>query len=185
LARPDLAETKEFIREYQNHTVTAEVFYKVTAAMIEDSRPEMKQLGVMAAGVTPSVQSFELLTGVEKSNGQGSSTGKLAGQYLARYADSIGDISLLLNILRATDPYSQAFALQLIDQMAHKFLVSGTTPNPSAQGQGSTNSNAFQPLIPVLTQMQTSGNSQVASQAQQTLRDIRSLMGESAVASAQ
>ncbi|MGE3760571.1 MAG: hypothetical protein AB7H97_22595, partial [Pseudobdellovibrionaceae bacterium] len=64
LNRPDLAETKRFIDHYNKNLVTAEVFYKVVGMMIEDPRPEMKKLGVLAAGASQSVMSFQLLAEV-------------------------------------------------------------------------------------------------------------------------
>lgn len=179
LGHPSLAETQTFIKDYQDHLVSSAIFYKVTGMMIDDSRPEMKELGIMCAGLTPSVQSFEMLTAAEKSSGPSSAPGKNAAQYLSKY-DSMSDLSMLQNILSAADPYSETVALQMVDQLARTAGASaGQTPNPSAQGG---NANGFKPLIPILTKMENGQNSTLAQQAQQTLSDILALTGGAAPA---
>jgi hypothetical protein len=183
LSRPDLAETNTFIREYQEHLVTSDTFYAITEKMLQDPRPEMKQLGILCASSTPSVQSFELLAGVQKAGG---SNAQLATKALNQYGQQLSYLTYLQNVLHGGDAYSETVALQEIDASAHKFLVpgGGPTPNPSPQG-GSGNAARFQPVLVILAQLQNSPNSALANQARQTLADIQSLMGGSAIASAQ
>lgn len=61
LVTPNHRETTRFISLYQNKQVTAEVFYGIVGQMLNDGRTQMRSLGVMALGATPSVQSYELL----------------------------------------------------------------------------------------------------------------------------
>ncbi len=95
LARPDAAETRRFIEHYNNGLVSAEIFYKIIALMLDDSRPQMKELGVLCAGLTPSVVSFQVLAEVLKEERSGSSLRKYSEGFLAQYS-TMGRLAILV-----------------------------------------------------------------------------------------
>ena len=103
LTTPDLAETRVFIQHYQDNLVSAEVFYKIVNEMIADSRTEMKQLGVMCAGVTPSVISFTILAGVEKTEATASAVRNQATGFLSHYA-TLTYVHILRSIMSGSAP---------------------------------------------------------------------------------
>src|SRR6185312_6353144 len=54
LTQPDAKMTQLFIQQYQQGLVSSDIFYKVAQLMLDDPRTEMKSLGALCAGMTPS-----------------------------------------------------------------------------------------------------------------------------------
>jgi hypothetical protein len=177
LNRPDLAETKAFIQAFKNHTVSTDIYYKITKMMIADSRSEMKSLGVLCAGSNPSVMSFQVLASVSTS---GTADIKANAQkYIDTYSNSISNLQILLGVLRGTDTAAATLALKEFDQAANKFLASGSTSQPGTQNNHSANAARFEPFRSVLTQLASSGSGSLASQARQSLQNLETLLGPS------
>ncbi len=82
LVTPNHRETTRFINLYQNKQITAEVFYGIVGQMLNDGRTQMRSLGVMALGATPSVPSYEML--VTTSENETEPVKSQANSYLER-----------------------------------------------------------------------------------------------------
>jgi hypothetical protein len=184
---PSMSETLIFIQQYKDHLVSTEVFYGIVHDMLNDSRADMKSLGILCAAKTPSVESFEVLAALDKSEPSGNTLRTQADTALNQYV-SLADLSVLKAVLTSGDAYSQTLAAQKVDTAAHQFLTSGsTTGGPSAQATNSANAAQFSGFLPVLSTLAHSSNSSLSAQASSTLTDLQSMLGTSAtsVASAQ
>lgn len=178
LNRPDAAETKRFIDQYLKRLVTAEIFYKIAAMMIEDSRPEMKRLGLMCAGLTPSIMSFQILAQVVQKERSDSTVRQDAERYLIRYTD-LANIGYLESILRSpSQSYSTVVAAQKLETAALRYLSrdrNGTGRQPT-QNALTASANYFRRFVTVLEGLTKSSNTSVKDQAGQTLRSLQTLL---------
>ncbi len=182
LTTPNLAETRVFIQHYQDNLVSAEVFYKLVNEMIADSRTEMKQLGVMCAGVTPSVISFTILAGVEKTEATASAVRNQATGFLSHYA-TLTYAHILRSIMSGSDPYTQLIATQELDQLVRHYIPNARKPPQNPQALAAANTRNFSPFVRLLHALTASSNSQVRQQATQTLATIQSIVSTQSVAS--
>jgi hypothetical protein len=175
LNHPDLAETKVFIQDYKTHTVSSDIFYNITKQMIADSRADMKSLGVLCAGATQSVLSFQILSEVA-TTGSGDLKNQ-ATQLLNVYGTTLSDLAILQSVLHGTNANSQMEALTQLNTSVQHFLAVGTA---STGGQtGGANAASFKPFLDLLKQLSTTGQGTVASQAKQTLTTLENLLGQS------
>lgn len=101
LVTPNHRETTRFINLYQTKQVTAEVFYGIVGQMLNDGRTQMRSLGVMALGATPSVQSYELL--VMTSDNETGPVKTQAATYLERTYNRPHAINVLYGVLVKAD----------------------------------------------------------------------------------
>jgi hypothetical protein len=181
LQRPDLAETKVFIQSFKNHTVSSDIYYKIAKMMLNDSRPEMKSLGVLVAGSNASVMSFQMLAGVAKSGSGDPKTN--AQKYIDAYSNSISNLQILLGVLRGTDGTAAAAALHEFDQAATKFLANNAASTGGGgvtRGQsGGGTAAQFKPFVQVLQTLSHSTDATLASQAGQSLNHLEGLLGGS------
>jgi hypothetical protein len=182
LNAPNLQETKAFIDAYQRNQVSAETFYKVVAEMLADPREQMKQMGVLCAGLTPSVQSFQLLAQLQHREMNGSPARRDAESFLARYADQ-NNLATLERILRASEPaYVTVLAEQKVDQAATRLLTlpsasTGATVTAAQVTAVRRNATYFQRFLGILQDLTArSTDSGVKSQAGTTLSNIERLL---------
>jgi|GEM_PF-6320080 len=180
LARPDSAETRRFIEHYKSGIVSVEIFYKIIALMLEDSRPQMKELGVLCAGLTPSVLSFQVLADVVKEERSGSSLRKYSESFLNNYS-SLGNLYVLERIMKA--PSSSFIAVQAtkrLDTAANTYLApSKNKPPKGTSASGTTahsNSSYFRRFVTILETLIRNPDSSVSDQARLTLNTLNSLM---------
>lgn len=186
LNSPDLAETKRFIDHYQRNLVTADIFYRVTQLMLQDSREKMKQLGVMCAGLTPSVISFQLLAGVVKDERPGSAPRTDAEGFLNRYGD-LGNLGILERVMRSgSASYATVLATQKVENSAQRYLsapaASATAAQPTAQQQAQQaatlkkNISHFQRFVLVMQNLMLSSDNTVKEQARSSLSTLQNLL---------
>lgn len=64
-------EVIRFIRAYQTGNVDINVFYQIIQAMYDEKSEEYRELAVLAAGLTPSLRSFDFLTAALAENRSG------------------------------------------------------------------------------------------------------------------
>jgi hypothetical protein len=177
LAKPDAAETKRFIQLYNQSQVSSQIFYKVAQAMLADKRADMRKLGILCAGSTPSVQSFQLLATAESTE---TDTGVKSYEdgFLALYSD-LGNLPILQKVLNSnSQPVVTTQALQRLETAATRYL-SGTSTAPSGQPSAQSaahNATYFQRFVTILTDLSKSSNATVVSQAQQTLTSLQTLL---------
>ncbi|MBX3021076.1 MAG: hypothetical protein KF799_05310 [Bdellovibrionales bacterium] len=185
---PDKEETKRFIDHYQRNLVSAEIYYKITEMMLNDSRSQMKQLGVMCAGLTPSVLSFQLLADLIKNEHSGSAARTDAEGFMTRYTD-INSLTILERVMRASNTsFATVLATQKLDLAAHRFLQkkdtapSTGTPTQQAQQQAAQtasmkrNASYFQRFVLVLTELSKAPDATVKDQAGRTLTNLTTLL---------
>ncbi len=180
LSRPNLTETKRFIDHYNKALVSAEVFYKVVNAMLADSRAQMKQLGVLCLGSTPSVLSFQMLAQVIKSERSGTPPQKDAEGFIEKYKE-IARLTLLERILRAsTGSFSTVLATKTLEASATKNLTAQAQQQPPPPGGAAApvrNYTAnYQRFVPILTALGKSGDAAIKNQAAITLNTLNGLL---------
>lgn len=182
LSRPDLAETNRFIDHHNRNLVTDEVFYHVVGQMLEDSRVEMKKLGVLALSQTKSVLSFSMLAQVSRSERSDSTVRQAAEQALDPYGKEFGRVGILANILKAGGSgYTVLLATRKLEDSAKKNLTAApaTAPNQVSQQQAASvrsRNLTYQRFIPILTGLSKSNDASVKSQATQTLATLQGLL---------
>lgn len=183
LDRPDAAQTKRFIDMYLKRLVSAEIFYKVTEMMIEDSRPDMKRLGIMCAGLTPSIMSFQILAQVIHKERSDSTVRSDAERYLVRYTD-LANMGILEGILRSpSQNYSTVVAAQKLEAAALRYLSrdrNGTGRQPT-QTALAASANYFRRFVVILEGLQKSPDGSVKDQAGQTLRSLQTLLNNTQI----
>ena len=192
LSTPDLAATKQFIDHFQRNLVSSEVFYAIAQEMLNDSRDDMRLLGVMCAGVNQSQQGFTMLAQFAGKQSAGTASRTQADQALNLYAD-LGTLPILASVLRSpTQSYPTVLALQKLDAAAKKYLTTAasTTPatptTPVATGSSAgavtpvtTNKNraAFTKFTSIVTTLSKNSDASIKSQATRTLANLQALLG--------
>ncbi len=97
LVTPNHRETTRFISLFQSKQVTAEVFYGIIGQMLNDGRTQMRSLGVMALGATPSVRSYEML--IATSEVESGPVKTQANSYLGRTYNRPQAVNILYGAL--------------------------------------------------------------------------------------
>jgi hypothetical protein len=184
LARPDAAETRRFIDHFNNGLVSTEIFYKIIALMLEDSRPQMKELGVLCAGSTPSVLSFQVLADVVKEERSGSTLRKYSESFLSTYS-ALGRLILLDRMLKSpANSFVAVQAIKQLDAAANNYLAPSKHKPPkstansagAAGAKGHSNSPYFLRFVTILQGLIRNPDSSVNEPARLTLASINSLM---------
>lgn len=183
LSRPNLAETKRFIDHYNKALVTPDVFYKVVHAMVTDSRAEMKKLGVLCLGSTPSVLSFQMLAQVIKAERAGSPAQKDAEGFADGYKE-IGRLPLLERVLRSSSgSFPTVLATQKVEASAEKHLNTANQQQQNGAAQPAAPvrnySTNFQRFVPVLNNLTKSKDQAIKDQAARTLGVLNNLLNNS------
>lgn len=177
LAKPDAAETKRFIQLYSQNQVSSDTFYKIAQKMLADKRTDMRKLGILCAGSTPSVQSFQLLA-IAESTEADSGVKSYEDGFLALYSD-LGNLPILQKVLSSnSQPAVTTQALQRLESAATHYL-SGTSTSPTGQPSAQSaarNASYFQRFVSILTELSKSSNTTIVSQAQQTLTSLQTLL---------
>jgi hypothetical protein len=181
LSQPDLAETKRFIDHHQKNLVTDEIFYKITALMLNDSRPQMKLLGVMCAGLTPSALSFQMLAQTINSERSDSDVRKQAENFVSQTYSSLANLGILEGVLRSSSvSYATVLAAKRLNAIATQYLspgATGTSKDPvQTSGNVSKNAAYFQRFIGILQGLTGSADASVSEQSRLTLANLQSLL---------
>ncbi len=175
LNRPNKNETLRFIEHYKKHLVTDEVYYRVVTMMIEDSRPEMKKLGVLAAGSVTSVLSFQLLAQVTRDEKADASVRQSAEEFLAKYT-ALSNVHILGRILRApTSSHTALLALRKLQESMEQHLASRPQQTPNASRPVRNVATYFAIFPPILTKLTESPEPEISNQARQTLARLQEL----------
>lgn len=184
LSHPDLKETKKFIEAYRNNMVTADIFYKIVAMMVEDSRPDMKALGVLCAGLSPSVMSFQVLADIVRTIPSTEKARRDAEGFVNQYAD-LGNLYLLERILKApSSSFYTVLAAKKLELSVQRYLspeANKPPTDPSVQSNGQhSNAGYFQRFVSILESLVTNPDQEISSQANTTLAGLRAHMSLSA-----
>jgi hypothetical protein len=181
LGRPNLAETNRFIDHYRKNLVTSEVFYKIVNMMLEDSRPEMKKLGIHSATNVPTALSFQLLVASAANARNDASVKAKAEEGLKSYTQ-IARLPILKTVLKSGTPAAAAIkAANLVKTSAEQNLkaqASSTPPvNPQTQARNQTTFQAFMPILETLSR--TATDPHVKTAASETKTALEALLGGS------
>ena len=186
LREPDFERTSKFVRYHQVGIVSNQIFFDVTSLMVLDSRPKMREMGVMALGASPNSRSFAMLVQLQRSE---SANSPLKGQ-VSRYIQMYKRLENLRHLASALTQQQQTETSALTSYEALKLLrmavaeyIDDPVPAPgSVQAQGRVPATApaskyFGPLLPVLTGVSAhSPDANVRQAAQQTINEITGLI---------
>lgn len=186
LGQPNFEAVSRLVEHYGTGRVPKEIFYRLIREMLADSRAPMRKLGAMAAGLTPSLDSFLILAELNTSEPFGSELRADIESYLGQYATltylPVLEAVLLSNS-EAVSPYATILAAQKLDQAARSYVTTET--DNSSQGQGDSSepqllSSAqpqFQRFITILEDfIAVSPDLEAVNVAQTTLENLRSLL---------
>ncbi len=187
LPAPSPANVAKLIEYYKNGMVSSEVYYSLLEAMMSEPNPKQQKLAIYAAGETPSVQSFEFLVQVEKSqpNTQSAAT---ASQNLGEYK-IINQVQILRAVLTTymSDALTIQYATAVLQASAETYIANRTpTAVPTGGGTGTTKTgnptaqtlaSAYAGFAPILTQIIATYRNQAAivDAAQKSLALINSV----------
>jgi hypothetical protein len=147
LGRPQPENVTKLVEFFSNRMVTAEVFYTLLTALVEESDPQQHILAVYAAGQFPNPRSFSFLVNVIEKDGGGGGGPKALEQVNAY--QSLHHVSHLKTVLAThlADGNQVQVAISLIDRSTQLFLEAPRSPTaaePARGGQG-PNSPAVDP----------------------------------------
>ncbi len=131
LGKPNPENVNKLVEFYNNNMVSAEVFYALLTAMMQESNPEQKGLALNAAHRTPSSGSFLFLVDILKEGAPSDDLTAQINEYLTSY-EAIDRIVHLNPVLRQrlSDAFTVQVAVTLIDRSIQQFLESR---DPSAE----------------------------------------------------
>lgn len=191
LGRPDLAETNRFIDHHNRNLVSDEVFYQIVGQMLEDSRMEMKKLGILCLSQTRSVVSFNMLAQVTKNERPDSPIRQEADKALDVYGKEFSRVGILEKVMKGgAAPYTILIATRKLEDSAKLNLSKApdTAPTQVSQAQASTARNrvtTYQRFLTVLTGLSRSSDSGVKTQATQTLTVLKGLLNSTTATAGQ
>ncbi|MBX7231750.1 MAG: hypothetical protein K1X29_06665 [Bdellovibrionales bacterium] len=177
LDSPSLKETLNFIDSYRSGLVSSPVFYQIIQLMLESNVDKIKELGILAAGRTPSPESFATLIEVLKKYGFGNPIRKKAELELNSY-EQINNLDILSQVIRSSsDTFAVVWAIQQVEDSAKKYLDAKF--NNATTNKNPYNST-YQSFIVLLQEITTRKNQEQASKAEQTLQSLQSLLVQAA-----
>lgn len=169
LAHPDLVATTAFVQAYRSGQLSSTSFYRIVDVMLKDSRQDMRSLGLMALGSTPSLASFNQLAQLLKTEPTTSELQTKINEYLNQYTD-LQHLDVLSSVMNASSSaFNVVLALDKVDASAQKYLSNRADPNYAR------NVNYFKPLIALLETLSKSSDASIMASAQKTLADVKSL----------
>lgn len=179
LNQPDYAATTRFIRLYQSQVVSHEVFYEIVRLMLEDSRPQLKEYGLMALGGTTSYKSFTTLAHFIHREPFSSSYRQQAEALLNNYSQ-LAHLKILARILSESDSISAVIlAAKQLDQAAQIHLAGNVDGQSDGSSSGSSqNANEFAYFVDILENLlETNLHDPLAQdEISNTLANLRNLL---------
>lgn len=135
LREPDFKATEKLVKFYLSNAVSAEIFYNVVRHMLDDSRPKMRQLGLVALGATPSPQSFaELAFFIHEESGV-TPLKSQAQSYLQRYID-LAYMRHLASVMQMADaPVVNLEAIRIFRLAVDRHLQTARIRTPAELGE--------------------------------------------------
>lgn len=189
LKTPDSANTQKFVAAYKAKQIPDDVYFTVAAAMMADSRLQMKDLAVYTYGQVINIKSFEALVLILDTDSTNDIVKTDSQKYLTSYSDvtSAGGVAVLATAL-ATSPSTPSLhieALKLLDTAAKQFAQLEGAGTPSGNGQLNTLAynpgsaqKLFVPFVSLLNNLvRTATDNNTKSIASQDLTDLQGLLG--------
>ncbi|MCB0350162.1 MAG: hypothetical protein KDD38_03200 [Bdellovibrionales bacterium] len=138
LGRPQPDNVAKLIEYYSNNMVSADIFYSILSAMLEESDQEQHKLAVFAAGNVPNALSFIFLVQVLKTDSQGSPASIKAVEQITSY-QTLHNVVHLKSVLSSplADINVVQMAVNALDKATQQLLENRTPAEdyraPSAQ----------------------------------------------------
>lgn len=133
LDQPTEQSTLMLVGRFQAGEITSPQFYQIVQEMLQDSRNEVKRLGLFALGSTPSTESFLRLVSIGQEQGVSADLSAQAQTYLGQYA-ALDYLPALEPILASNSQEvsisAYLTALSLVDEVVLQF----NPRNPAADG---------------------------------------------------
>lgn len=181
LTAPNFKETVRFIEAVQKGEISTQVFYTVVEMMLTDPRQQIQELGVIAAGRTPSLDSYHLLVDVLKKERFGSALRQKVESELNTFEQVQFLWVLEKVILSSDDTFAVIWATKQVDDSAKKYL--DAKYNRPVKGENGTLSNQnpfksqYKKFIAALQSLSTgNSNSEQSLQARDTLKSLEDLL---------
>lgn len=163
LNEPDFKATEKFIQYYNSGLVKDEVFFAVVHQMLEDSRPKMRQLGVIALGSSnPSARNFaELAFAVQNEHGVTPVKTQAQG-YMKNYTQ-LGHLRYLGQaMLLKESPFVNLEAMRLVRVAAEQHLKPLKAARTPDEESGETDLSSEDANAPAATQAESETQTQTA-----------------------
>lgn len=117
LPYPHFENTSKFIEAHRSRKVSDEVFYTLVNLMLQDTRDEMRVLGIRAADSELNLSSFNALVSVLGDGQSGTKVQEGARRGLRKYQD-LSQLHIISNILKnSTDSVALVTAASLLNRM--------------------------------------------------------------------
>lgn len=176
-ANPKQETMLKFIEAFRKNEVTVDEYQSMAQDLLDQSRDDLKGLGLMALRAQPSLKSLSQLVHVESE--LSSSLKSYVQQGYNSYLQS-QNITYLNQALKTTDKLLIKRTLTILQHGLQKINsgdIAGLTPIRSRGGQGDSqifSMNSFKVLLASLALLASNSDSQIASQAQQVAGQINS-----------
>ncbi len=189
LKEPSTSETQKFVSAHKAKQITDDVYFTVAAAMMADSRLQMKDLAVFVYSQDLHIKSFVALVNILDTDANNDIVKTDSLKYLNMYSDVTiqGSVNVLAQALAMpiTTRSLHIEALKLLDTAAKQYAQLEMSQPLPAPGQVSTfaysPANAqklFIPFINLLTALvHNSTDGTTKSIASQDLGDLQGLFG--------
>ncbi|MGE0763303.1 MAG: hypothetical protein AB7N80_08495 [Bdellovibrionales bacterium] len=178
LDKPNFKETVRLIEAVQSGQISSALFYTLVNLMLQDSRIEMRELGVLAAGRTPSPDSYHILLDVIKHEAFGSRIRQRAEAELNIY-EQVTYLWVLESVMRSSDDiFAVIWATKQLEDSARRYLNAKYNRPTPGNGSASTRNpyvSHYNRFVAVLQELSTSRGEQ-SLQARETLRSLQDLI---------
>lgn len=179
LNQPNFKETVRLIEAAQSGQISSVLFHQLVDLMLNDPRDAIRELGVLAAGRTPSYESFHQLVKVLKRETFGSRLRARAETELNSY-ERPTFLPILDQVLRqSSDVFAVIWATRQLEDSARTYLTAKYN-RPPAAGQPPKKHPyvaTYERFLTVLRELaSTPGHREQSTQAQQTLTSLQDLI---------
>jgi hypothetical protein len=165
LQTPNASGLQEFMTSYKSGAVSAEIFTKISQALLDDPRSEMKEEALSLADSFPSVGSFKILVQALADASASSSVTEKASSIMDSDYTTISGLTVLSRVLKQKDEQLLLAATQQLNLTVQKVLAEG--------GDKSAYASDFSPFVSLLQDL-TGSTGEVATQAGQLLALLQS-----------
>lgn len=175
LEQPTEQSTLLLVNRYQSGEITAANFYKIVEDIVQDSRPEVKRLGLLALGSTPSTESFVRLVRLQQEPEFGNELLAQAQTYINQYS-GLGLLPALEPILTG-EGFSVFTFVVTLERIDEALLLQRTEPTPGIENPDEIRLAQFQRFAQLLEAAVKSGlEPSTLPLAQQTLLNLQAAL---------
>ena len=186
LTSPSFNNTSYMIEEFRNRskTIDSATFYRLVQEMISDDRSKMQEYGVLAARMTPSQKSFEVLASVMQTNNNGSSLRTQAEKAINEVYRKIQHLGVLRSVLTSSSStFAVSIALKTLSVAALtlKEPVGNNSQENSAQntavGADHPYAARFTAFADILSTLEQTEDQEINTNASATRASLEEILG--------